>query len=76
VGGAVNQTIELPPASGTERLQAVVSVALPSEDVRDTWIAVWVEGDEPHGVWAVGRRSVAFTNPIFLDRDGDGFWRP
>ena len=76
VGGAVNQTIELPAALGTERLQTVVSVSLPSEDVRDTWVAVWVEGDEPHGVWAVGRRSVAFTNPIFLDRDHDGDWRP
>jgi hypothetical protein len=59
---------------------------LPYEDIviveepRDAWVVVRAEGDAPLGI-AAGRpahpmRSLAFTNPIFVDRDGDGAWTP
>ena len=43
---------------------------------RDSFVTVEVEGDADASFEAVnpGFRSFAFTNPIFVDADGDGEW--
>jgi len=46
----------------------------------DAWILGLVEDDAPLGVPAGNptrpMRSLAFTNPVFVDADGDGLWTP
>ncbi|MCC7535169.1 MAG: CehA/McbA family metallohydrolase, partial [Deltaproteobacteria bacterium] len=45
---------------------------------RDAFVIVVARGDEPLGVPAGAplspMRSFAFTNPVFVDADGDGMW--
>ncbi|MCC7380328.1 MAG: CehA/McbA family metallohydrolase [Deltaproteobacteria bacterium] len=72
VGGQVTKHIPLPASSEPLRFQTTVTTTV--SPGRDGWVLLWVRGDEPHGVWARGRPSFAFTNPIFLDGDGDGRW--
>jgi hypothetical protein len=72
VDGEVARTIPIDGRSAV-RFDATVTASIARG--RDTFIIGWVEGDTPHGPWANARRSVAFTNPIFVDADGDGRWR-
>ncbi len=60
------------PASAGETLR------IPLTFPRDAWIVVEAEG-EPDDVFAAiapGFRSFAFANPIYVDAQGDGVWRP
>jgi hypothetical protein len=41
----------------------------------DAWFLARVRGERRHGVWAHREVSYGFTNPIFVDGDGDGAWR-
>jgi hypothetical protein len=44
----------------------------------DAFVTVEVEGeaDEVYEAFAPGGQPLAFTNPIFIDADGDGCWQP
>ncbi len=42
---------------------------------QDAWVIARARGARRHGVWAHRSPSYAFTNPVFLDGDGDGAWR-
>jgi hypothetical protein len=55
------------------RIEAVTPVRVR----RDSWIVVAARGDKPMRVWMPGTPAVpfAFTNPIFVDADGDGVFR-
>jgi len=64
-----------------ERLVARGETADVSIDVtRDAFVVVLVSGDTPMpeaaGEPGWPTPSVAFTNPIFVDADGDGMWTP
>ncbi len=53
------------------------TLRIPLSFPRDAWLVVEVEG-EPDDVFAAvapGFRSFAFTNPIYVDAEGDGVWR-
>lgn len=56
-----------------ERFSGTITASVPPG--RDGWVILWARGNRPHGVWARGRPSFAFTNPIFIDGDGDGRWK-
>lgn len=73
VNGQTVRTIALTAAMaiGTDRFRGVVTAPLPPR--HDAWVIVRVRG-APHGVWARGGPSYAFTNPIFVDGDSDGAW--
>jgi hypothetical protein len=55
------------------RIEAVTPVRVR----RDSWIVVAARGDKPMRTWMPGTPAVpfAFTNPIFVDADGDGVFR-
>jgi hypothetical protein len=73
VNGAAVKTLPLAaPAEGTVRFEGTVTASVTAG--KDGWVVVSVEGEQDHGIWARGRPSFAFTNPIFLDGDGDGAW--
>ncbi|MCB9646858.1 MAG: CehA/McbA family metallohydrolase [Deltaproteobacteria bacterium] len=73
VNGEVVKTLPLEaPVEGTVRFSGTVTASVAAG--QDGWVVVSVDGDRNHGIWARGRPSFAFTNPIFLDGDGDGAW--
>ena len=43
---------------------------------RDAFVIVVVEGDAPMDPLYPGKLPFAFTNPLFVDGDGDGTWTP
>jgi hypothetical protein len=53
-------------------------VAVPQEFSRDSFVTVEVEGrpDDLYAAVLPGFAPFAFTNPIFVDADGDGAWAP
>ncbi len=67
VNGALTQTF---PISASERRGIVLSFEA------DSFVTVEVEGvaDEIYGAIAPGFTPFAFSNPIFVDADGDGVW--
>ena len=68
--------IATPCSSRTGRSRAGESVELPLAFERDAFVVVEVEG-APDATWsalAPGFTPFAFTNPIFVDADGDGAW--
>ena len=69
VGGEVVREVALPEGRG-DRFDGTLSATITPG--RDTWAILWVTGDRDHGLWARGRPSFAFTNPIYIDGDGDG----
>jgi len=70
VDGETAMTLPVAELPGTVRASLVVR--------RDAFVLVVVEGDAPLGVaageHAGAMRSLAFTNPVFIDADGDGRW--
>lgn len=71
---ANGQVVKSVPLAGEnpERFSGTVTASVPPG--RDGWVILWARGDRRHGVWARGKASYAFTNPIFIDGDGDGRW--
>jgi hypothetical protein len=55
-----------------ERFDATFGVPAPAG--RDGWVILRARGDRPHPAFASRRPSWGFTNPVLLDRDGDGRW--
>jgi hypothetical protein len=53
-------------------------VAVPQEFSRDSFVTVEVDGspDDLYAAVLPGFAPFAFTNPIFVDADGDGAWAP
>lgn len=74
VNGAVVKTTTVGPASAVVRFDGTLTVPLPSG--RDAWIIARARGDRPHGPFAGGNPPWGFTNPIFVDADGDGDFVP
>jgi hypothetical protein len=73
VNGRVAKVAPVPPADGPLDVRVTLTASVAAG--RDAWVLVRVRGDERHGVWAHRTQSYGFTNPIFLDGDGDGAWR-
>lgn len=74
VNGQLKKVVRIPEHQGaldwSGTLTASVSTA------QDGWAILRVRGDRAHGVWANGNPSYAFTNPVFLDANGDGWKMP
>lgn len=70
--GQVVKRVPLPATENPERFAGTVTASVPPG--RDGWVILWARGDRRHGVWARNKASYAFTNPIFIDGDGDGRW--
>lgn len=62
---------------GRPAIDAGRPLALPLRFERDSFVFVEVEGpiSEPYATLLPGYTPFAFTNPIFVDADGDGVWR-
>ncbi|MEM1231526.1 MAG: CehA/McbA family metallohydrolase [Pseudomonadota bacterium] len=59
-------------------LDAAAAQAVPLEFQADAFVVVEAEG-EPEAIYRAvlpGHRPYAFTNPIYVDADGDGRWSP
>ncbi len=74
VNGVVVKTTTVGPASSVVRFDGTLSVPLPTG--KDAWIIARARGDRPHGPFAGGNPPWGFTNPIFVDADGDGDFVP
>lgn len=72
VDGRIVETVAVEATGGVVRFDDTIQLDVPAGS--DGWVAVSTRGDQRHGVWASNRPSFAVTNPIFLDRDGDGLW--
>lgn len=73
VNGRVAQVLPVPRADGPLDVRLTLTTSVTAG--RDGWAIVRVRGDARHGVWAYRGASYGFTNPVFLDGDGDGVWR-
>ncbi len=73
VNGQTVKTQELDTVDQVLRFEGTLTASV-SPGV-DAWVLVVTSGDDRHGVGMRNRPSFAFTNPIFLDGDGDGVWR-
>ena len=72
-GPEVARTIELDPAdTAAVRYDARISLPL---DGRDTFFVVRVD-PAGGGAPVLGNSVGSFTNPLFVDADGDGAWTP
>jgi hypothetical protein len=71
VAGRAVATATVAP-EGVERFAGELTVPVPRG--QDSWLILVASGDRPHPAHASRRPSFAFTNPIFLDGDGDGRW--
>ena len=68
-----------PPTAPVAPLVRTLETALAFE--RDAFVTVEVEGElgDPESLYALlapGFTPFAFSNPIFVDADGDGRWQP
>lgn len=73
-GSLVREIQNLPHEAGQPTDVALpITVELPREDC---WLVVLVEGPKPEGPWwyTLQDSLCAVSNPVFLDRDGDGRW--
>lgn len=73
LNGQEAQRVAVPPSTEPLRLRT----ALPIRIQRDTFVVVRVDGDQPLAPIVGDRRRfdvrpLALTNPVFLDRDGNG----
>jgi len=73
VNGQRVTTVPARTTAGPIRIEAVVPVRVR----KDSWIVVEARGDKPLRGLMPGTSAVpfAFTNPIFVDADGDGVFR-
>ncbi|MFO0728787.1 MAG: CehA/McbA family metallohydrolase [Myxococcota bacterium] len=74
VNGAVVKTIPVASADQVVRFDSTIDLSLPAG--RDAWVIVRARGDRMHGPWGGNNPPWGFTNPIFIDADGDGQLRP
>jgi hypothetical protein len=67
------------------RLRQTYSVTLPPGVGQDHWLIVEVRGSSTVGSYydrlipdptGFAASAIGFTNPIFIDRNGDGDWDP
>jgi hypothetical protein len=72
VNGEVKKIVALPESTSSERFRGTVTAS--TTPGADAWVILRARGDRRHGVWAFGAPAWAFTNPIFVDGDGDGRW--
>lgn len=72
VNGAVVATEAVAETTDIVRFDGTIDAPVPQG--RDGWMIVRVRGDQHHSQWASRRPSYAFSNPIFLDGNGDGEW--
>lgn len=73
VEGELVKTIPLGAAVAGDRFAGTITASITAG--RDSWVMIKTRGDRRHGIWAAGAPSWAFTNPIFIDGNGDGRWR-
>lgn len=73
VDGAVTQTLQVDtPTEDVVRFDEVVTVDLSG----DAFVIMVAEGDSDMAPLYPGREPFGFTNPLFIDHDGDGSWTP
>ncbi len=73
VDGEVVDTVALSGArESVVRFEGVLETNLD----QDAFVIVVVEGDAPMDPLYPGKLPFAFTNPLFVDVDGDGTWTP
>jgi len=70
--GTVVEQIDVPASTDVVRFDGDIPMAVNAGI--DSWMIVRVRGGDSHSGWASRRPSYAFSNPIFLDMDGDGTW--
>lgn len=73
VNGRVAQVLPVTRADGPLDVRLTLTTSVTAG--RDGWAIVRARGDARHGIWAYSGASYGFTNPVFLDGDGDGMWR-
>jgi hypothetical protein len=82
VGGALRETVAIPAGARAWEWSGDVDVG-----AADTWVAIAVDGEEYlpgvlHGEYLghradlPGMQPFALANPVLVDADGDGDWRP
>ncbi|MBI2378023.1 MAG: CehA/McbA family metallohydrolase [Deltaproteobacteria bacterium] len=71
LNGEVVESVSMAGRDQVDRFRGAVQLDVPEGDA---WVILRARGDEPHRVWPRGKPSWAFTNPIFLDGNGDGAW--
>lgn len=77
VNGRIARRWPIEPTQLPQRLEAELEIVVES----DSYVVLRVDGDQP--LWPVGGDDdehpivpVAITNPLFIDRDGDGKYSP
>ncbi len=77
-GSRRGKPIDIPPSTKVQRYKGSIELRLE----RDAYVVVIVRGDAPLGAVLPPEPNqsaptpLAITNPIYLDRDGDGRWTP
>ena len=71
-GGEIVETRDISAAAGVLRFDETITRA----PDRDTWIVVIAQGREALFPVYPGARAYSFTNPIYLDADGNGRYDP
>lgn len=73
VNGELKKVLPIPAHQGALDFHGTITASVSMAS--DGWAILRVRGNQAHGVWANGNPSYAFTNPIFLDTNGDGVFR-
>lgn len=72
VNGAEISTIDLPPpATPPPAVRYDADVTIPAPQTGDAWVLAIVDGDKPMAP-VIGSPPRSITNPIYIDRNGDG----
>ncbi len=58
--------------NGTIRFEGTVTTSITPG--KDAWVIMKVRGNQSHSQHAATRPSWGFTNPVFIDGNGDGRW--
>ncbi|MBI2374025.1 MAG: CehA/McbA family metallohydrolase [Deltaproteobacteria bacterium] len=69
-GGRVVKRVSVPQSLEPIRFSGTLTASVTPG--KDGWVIARARGDRPHPIFARGRPSYAFTNPILLDGNGDG----
>jgi len=70
--GGLLKTITLDPATGPELYNSTITV----NPARDTWYIAVAEGSSDLFPVFPGKRPYSFTNPVYVDVDGNGAYDP
>jgi len=71
-GGQIIDTRDISAADGIVRFDGAIT----HTPARDTWYVITVDGDQPLFPVYPAARPYSFTNPIYVDTDGNGAYDP